>query len=426
MRKKISLLTLFTLMTLLPAAAENGINSPYTRFGFGQLASYELGVNKAMGGAGIALRNANQINLLNPASYSSVDTLTFIMDIGASLQNTNFAENGVKKNARNASFDYLAFQYRLHKGLGMTLAFMPYSNVGYSYSQSEKVYFDDNPLYQDDEAVTITNKYKGEGGLHSAIVGLGWMPFKWLSMGANASYIYGSFDHYIYNQYSENTINTRTKQYTTELSGVNFDFGGQLQFGKGKHKVTLGATYSLGTKFKDDAYVVDYVVNSSTSALSSDTALCKPFAVPSSLGAGLAYNYDGRLTVTADFGLSQYGSVYFFNEPGIDRYHASLGVEYIPELITRKPLRRWRYRAGIYANTPSYTINGLKGPNEYGASIGVGIPVINGWNNRTTVNISGQFIHLRPNAPGMITENYMRLNISVSFIENWFTKWKVN
>ncbi|MBO4444339.1 MAG: hypothetical protein J5814_06205 [Bacteroidaceae bacterium] len=427
MRKTFVTALVLVLLSVLPLKAENGINSPYSRYGFGQLATYELGVNKAMGGTGIALRNQNQLNLLNPASYSSVDTLTFIMDMGVSLQNTNFAENGIRKNARNSSFDHLAIQYRLRKGLGMTIGFMPYSNVGYNYSQTQKVYFNDDPLYRDDDAVTITNKYVGEGGLHSVIAGLGWAPFKWISVGADATYIYGNFDHYIYNQYSESTINKRTKQYTTELSGVSFDFGGQLQFEKAKHKVTLGATYALGTTFNNDVLMVDYVVNSGTSALSSDTVRLAPFAIPQSFGAGLAYNYDNRLTVTADMSMTQYGAVQFFGEPGMDRYRAALGFEYIPELITRKFFRRMRYRAGIFAASPSYTMGGgVSGPYEYGASVGVGIPIINGWNNRSIVNVSGQFIHLQPSAPNMITENYIRLNVSVSFIENWFSKWRVN
>ena len=71
--------------------AENGMNSPYTRYGLGQLSSMETGTSKGMGGTGIGLRNSNQINLLNPASYSSVDTLTFLMDIGLSLHNANFS-----------------------------------------------------------------------------------------------------------------------------------------------------------------------------------------------------------------------------------------------------------------------------------------------------------------------------------------------
>lgn len=83
---------LLTLTAASTARAENGLNSPYTRFGFGQLALPEMGIHKAMGGTGTGLRNYNQINMMNPATYSTVDTLTFILDMGMSLQNTNFAE----------------------------------------------------------------------------------------------------------------------------------------------------------------------------------------------------------------------------------------------------------------------------------------------------------------------------------------------
>ena len=106
-----SLIAVFVATLMIHA--ENGMNSPYTRYGFGQLSTMELGANKGMGGVGIGLHNSNQINLLNPASYAAVDTLTFLLDIGMSLHNTNFAEGGVKMNARNTTFDYLAMQFRL-------------------------------------------------------------------------------------------------------------------------------------------------------------------------------------------------------------------------------------------------------------------------------------------------------------------------
>ena len=96
-------LTLSLIMLLaIPVCAENGMNSPYTRFGFGQLHGLETGTSKGMGGTGIGVHNSNQINMLNPASYAAVDTLTFLLDIGASLNNTNLAEGGTKMNARNA------------------------------------------------------------------------------------------------------------------------------------------------------------------------------------------------------------------------------------------------------------------------------------------------------------------------------------
>ena len=47
-------------------------------------------------------------------------------------------------------------------------------------------------------------------------------------------------------------------------------------------------------------------------------------------------------------------------------------------------------------------------------------------NNRSILNVSGQFIRLNPKTDGMITESYFRLNIGVTFNEFWFFKSKVN
>ena len=55
----------------------------------------------------------------------------------------------------------------------------------------------------------------------------------------------------------------------------------------------------------------------------------------------------------------------------------------------------------------------------------MGLPVINFHNNRSIVNISAQYEHVKPKFAGMITENYLRLCIGLSFNERWFMKWKV-
>ena len=90
---------LFTLLAIIAfsfAQAENGINSPYSRFGLGTLSDQALGVNRQMGGLGYALRDKSYINLLNPAAVSMADSTTMIFEGGFSLQNGNFKENGVK------------------------------------------------------------------------------------------------------------------------------------------------------------------------------------------------------------------------------------------------------------------------------------------------------------------------------------------
>ena len=108
---------------VLFAQAQNGVLSPYSRYGIGVLPEQSVGINKAMGGAGIGLRQRNTLSLVNPASYSTVDTLPFLFDMGFSLTNGNFRENEVRKNVREASVDYIAMQFRLMRNLGFTASF---------------------------------------------------------------------------------------------------------------------------------------------------------------------------------------------------------------------------------------------------------------------------------------------------------------
>lgn len=408
---KVLTLSLITLLTL-PALAENGMNSPYTRFGFGQLTGMETGTSKGMGGTGIGVHNSNQINLLNPASYTAVDTLTFLLDVGMSLSNTNLSEGSVKMNAANTTFDYLTMQFRLMPHLGFTLGLMPFSNIGYDFSESKTVSNDE------EGQITTTNRYYGTGGLRQVTAGIGYMPLKGLSIGANFSYIYGEIYHYIYNQYNETNINSYTKQYRSDITTYDIDLGLQYQASFGKNRFTVGATYRLGHTIDDKAYII-------TTISSNDTVSTTPLSIPTAYGAGISYTYDERLTIAADYSMQQYSTANFFGAQGIDRHRASIGMEYIPEHITRNLFRRARYRAGLHYATAHYTVDGKPGPTEYGATVGIGLPIMNRWNGKSIVNISGQYIHVRPNAPGMITENSLRLNIGLSFNETWFNKWKV-
>ena len=120
-------------------------------------------------------------------------------------------------------------------------------------------------------------------------------------------------------------------------------------------------------------------------------------SIPSEYGAGLSYTYDNRLTIAADYSMQRYSAVHFFDAEGANRTRASLGVEYIPELLTRKILRRTRYRAGVHYATAHYTVDGKPGPTEYGATIGVGLPIMNGWNGKSIVNIDQRHHQLLAN-----------------------------
>ena len=56
--------------------------SPYSVFGLGQMHQSGTSWNKGMGGVGIAARNHRFINILNPASMTARDSLSFMADMG--------------------------------------------------------------------------------------------------------------------------------------------------------------------------------------------------------------------------------------------------------------------------------------------------------------------------------------------------------
>ena len=120
----------------LAVNAQSGMNSPYSQWGLGVLSDKTSGFNAGMNGVGIGFHEHNQVNYINPASYSSVDSLTFLFDAGISGQITNFSENGIKKNAKNANLEYVVAAFRAFRHLGVSFGIIPFSSVGYNYSVS--------------------------------------------------------------------------------------------------------------------------------------------------------------------------------------------------------------------------------------------------------------------------------------------------
>jgi hypothetical protein len=100
--------------------------SPYSQFGIGMLSDQSLSYGRGMAGLSIGVRDSKHPNVTNPASYSSVDSLTMIFDIGISGQITNFKEGDVKKNAKTADFDYAVASFRLLKKVGASIGIIPY------------------------------------------------------------------------------------------------------------------------------------------------------------------------------------------------------------------------------------------------------------------------------------------------------------
>ena len=72
-------------MMAVGAWAQNATSSPSSRYGYGELNDNLPTAYRAMGGVGLGMRSNKAINPAQPASYTGVDSLTFMFDIAGSF-----------------------------------------------------------------------------------------------------------------------------------------------------------------------------------------------------------------------------------------------------------------------------------------------------------------------------------------------------
>ncbi len=421
------------LATFAQSGSHSGSISPYSQYGLGVLADQSQGFNRGMNGTGIALRNGTMVNTINPASYSAVDSLTMLFDAGLSLQLTNFKENGTSVNGRNAVFDYAVGLFRMRRHLGVSFGLLPFSDIGYSYSTSS---------YLNNTIGSLTESHTGSGGFHQTFVGVGWNPIKPLSIGFNFAYLWGNYTRSVSTS-ATTTVNSLSKTYKASINNYSVTLGMQWQqpIGK-KDNLTLGATWGLGHKLKTDPTCDIINVNTSTLVSDTTTFIVKDgISLPTSWGAGVAWNHDNKLTLAADFSLQKWGSTDFpsyddnNNEYTLrsgllmDRKRMSIGADYVPD--SNHPTSYFKhihFKVGAAYATPYYKINGQDGPKEISLSAGMALPLLSKWNTqgamRPVLNISAQWC--RTSAQDLITDNSFRICVGLTFNERWFAKWRID
>lgn len=423
---KVIIISLF-ILSQLSLVAQNNTNSPYTRYGFGELADRSFGAGRAMGGIGYGLRSPKQINPLNPASYNSMDSLTFLFDLGVAAQLSWFDDSFNKQKNVNGNLEYVALQFPIKRWLAMSAGLLPYSYVGYDFGSIEQ---DQGTV---DPNITSTRLYTGSGGLTELYAGLAvdvWK--KRLSVGANFGYLFGNITHErtFYNNTATTNATTITNWQKIRVSDVKMDFGVQYTHPfSARERVTVGVTYSPENKLSNKVYKITQNIQG-TSLVSSegDTAKNVPMGIPNSYGIGFTYVKDNKLTVGADFLYEQWEKVDF---PFVDdasrfenRMRVAAGAEFIPQAIGRSYLGKVNYRVGAHYSN-SYLKIDNRGYDEFGASVGFGLPLPTVMGHASVLNLSFEYVKVKPQAKTMIDEQYFRFTLNYTFNEGWFRKWKL-
>ena len=158
------------------------------------------------------------------------------------------------------------------------------------------------------------------------------------------------------------------------------------------------------------------------------TSMKGKYEQPVSIGVGLSYNINRRLTLEADYTYQKWSKAKYQPIDGFepqnmkfdDRWKVAAGLQFTPNK-RGSYFGAMAFRAGVFYNHDYLNYNG-NNVRDYGASIGVGLPAPNG---KTTVNLGVEWRHRETSPTQLITENYLNITLGVNFNELWFWKSRI-
>lgn len=399
---------------------QSDLSSPYSRFGLGDISTGSPNtILKGMGGISNAMSGRALLNPNNPASYASLDTLSFVFDAGFYIKTANFSTNKLTENGSNASFDYASVGMSLSRWWKIGLGIMPYSNREYN------VITDHNDLGFYNVA------FQGEGGISKVFFANGFKITKDLSVGVTASYIFGTLidNTTIYFPDSTYYLNGR-RSIDMRISDFKFDYGLMYKLPISSCNVTLGLTYTQGSDIasKRDLFIRNMFKgygNLSENPIDTLQYIedeIVNISMPDGFGGGISVGKKGWL-VGADFNWAGWKGFEMngVNDSLQNSWNVAIGGSFKPESTSiSKYYKKITYRAGFHFDQTYYNVYG-QSINKYGVTLGVGLPVPR---SLTSFNVAVEFGSMGTTKNNLVKETYFNISISMSIYDRWFMKKK--
>lgn len=432
-------------LTLNSVIGQGGVNSPFSRFGIGDLESENSLHSEQMGGIGTGLSDAFHLNFDNPASLAFLKSTAF--DVGMHVKYAHLDDGERNSDQWSGNLNYFSLGFPIRNPLnevfsredydfnwGMGFSLMPHSTVSYDISTVDTI----------GETGNFTRNFNGSGGSYKAM----WsnaVKYKGFSFGLNLGYLFGKIDHERNIDFLE-TFNAYDNQFVNSysLSGLYLKFGAlyaitinKIEFedniGREQPNIlTFGMSYRPNTSFStisDISYTNIYPIATVSPPIDSFLVLSNVSGKgthPGELGFGVTYAHSNKYSVGIDFKRTFWSS--YKNEANPETlnstYRIALGGYYRPDFdnITNI-LSRIYYRFGIYYETDPRTINSSDIKN-YGLNLGFGLPFA--WQRKFSHMSVGLNLGKR-SAPAILSETYAKISFGFTFNDNeWFIKRKYN
>ena len=431
MFKEIKLLSVIILLATGTIKAQTE-NSPYSRYGLGDLLPSQNILSRGIGGVSAAYADVISVNFTNPASYAKLKRATF--DFGVEIDSRTIRDFDPPRKFSSVSpiISYIQLGVPLSqtKNWGLNLGLRPVTRVNYKIQRFEK------NQYTDDSLSTL---FEGNGGTYEVYAGTGF-GIKNLSIGFNVGYLFGSKD-YSTKRYvlTPDSLFLYPSQHmnNTSFGGLFANAGLQYTIKLNKEDMLrLGAFGRLKRDFNAnrEEIVQTFQENSTTGQIDSIDVVLRQessgkITYPGNFGAGLMYYKGDKWLIGADFTQTKWSDYRFFNTKDLiqDAWQFHVGGQILPNATNAKNYwGRVTYRAG-FTYGKDYVIDAVT-ENDlplWGVSLGFGLPMRppSYTNQYSIINTSFEFGQ-RGNNANTIRENFFKIGIGLTLSDVWFIKRK--
>ena len=417
---KLLTFSFLALFFVQQAGAQLRINSPYSRFGLGDLYQNENGISRSMGGLAYGLQSPFFINSKNPASYAAIDSASFVLDIGysGSLLQT---QTGLSSNNSNYfNLDYIKVAFPITSWWRASMNLSPYTSVGYNVLTTTHV----------DSVGDVEYSYLGDGGINKFSVGNAFRIGKKIAVGANTSFLFGNVNYRKISAIPSN-INMYTFKLTNtiHIRQLYFDFGIQYTDTIGKknnYYYTLGGVFSnkQSLNASSSTFAETYLGTESGFEYVKDTILninngSGEVVIPLFYGAGFQFHKMDKWSVGMDFTYQYWKDFSAFGRQ--DSFTNSMSFN----IGGSYKIGRAYVRAGLRYYDSYLKLNGHQ-INEIGMTFGATIPLRIDKQAKTFpyIDFGAEVGRRGTTADGLIQQNYVKFFLGLTIRSGWFDKVK--
>lgn len=412
-------------------------NSPYSRYGLGDLTSGKHILNRGMGGVAAAYGDYQSVNFTNPASYSNLYITTF--DLGVDLNSRTLKDipGAQKYTSNNLLVSYVQIGIPLinsakalqkKRSWGMTLGLQPLARVSYKIET----------ITRQLDSLQFLNE--GSGGAYYAFAGTGYK-IKNFSAGINFGYLFGTKD--INNRksfFNDSLIYAKSNsQVRATYGSVYFTLGAQydilLKKGtdkiKGEH-LKLGAYGSIKQKInaKVDTVFETFEYDALGGTYRADSIYIRKdvkskIDYPSTFGFGFIYEKENSFMIGADFSQSKWSQYRFdgVKDYVTDSWMINVGGQFTAAKKATVEKGPKTFRAGVYYGKDIMSVTGDMP--VWGVTLGAGIPMYRSrFSTQYTIIHTLLEIGSRGKKSNVIKENFFRVGVGLSLGDLWFRKYK--